>query len=367
MSGDDRRWMLRALRLASLAAGTTWPNPGVGCVIVRDGAVLGEGFTAAFVAEKSREHGEAAALRQCRERALTVTGATAYVTLAPCTKRSAAAGEACSLALRTAGVARVVIAVADPNQSDSVEHLTAHGVQVDTGVCAAEAEHLHGGFLSRITAKRPRFTGKWAMTLDGCLAAHTGASGWISSPEALALSRRRRRAFDAILIGGGTAKADDPQLLASRPRTRNAMSGPLRIVVSSGADLSDESRLLHSLDQAPLLVVHGVGADPSRLRTWGAEAQALDDPHDANQLARMLGGWGLNDVLVEGGAAIHGAFLRAGLYDRLEVYQGATTLGGGLPIARGTGVPAIPDGQHWHPETAPRLLGTTILTRWTRA
>jgi diaminohydroxyphosphoribosylaminopyrimidine deaminase/5-amino-6-(5-phosphoribosylamino)uracil reductase len=260
-----------------------------------------------------------------------------------------------------------VIAVTDPNQSDSVDHLTAHGVSVDTGVCAAEATHLHGGFLSRITAKRPRFTGKWAMTLDGCLAAHTGASGWISSPEALALSRRRRRAFDAILIGGGTAKADDPQLLASRPRRHGAGHGPLRIVVASAADLDDESRLLHSLDQAPLLVVHGVCADPARLRAWGAETQALDDPHDVGQLARMLGGWGLNDVLVEGGATLHGEFLRAGLYDRLEVYQGATTLGGGMPIARGQGVPAIPDGQHWRPETAPRLLGTTVLSRWTRA
>lgn len=360
MTAADRRWMLRALRLASLSSGTTWPNPGVGCVVVRDGRVLGEGHTGPS-SISPQEHGEAAALADAARRGHDVRGATAYVTLAPCTTRSTGT-TSCSELLIAAGIARVVVGVDDPHQHQSEARLSAAGVAYESGLCATVARHLHGGFLSRIVAKRPRFTGKWAMTLDGCLAAHTGKSGWISSPDALALSRRRRRAFDAILIGSGTQQSDDPQLLASRPRSR----GPLRILVSDAATLADDARLLQTLDQAPLLVIHGVAANPARLKAWGAELQALEDPHDAVQLARTLGAWGLNDVLVEGGATLHGAFLRAGLYDRLELYQGATTLGGGMPVANGVGAPAIPDGQHWLPECAPRMLGSTILSRWTR-
>ncbi len=358
--GSDHTWMLRALRIASLSLGTTWPNPGVGCILVRDGQVLGEGHTGSS-SLTPQQHGEAAALADAAQRGHDVRGATAYVTLAPCITRSTGT-TSCSQLLIAAGIARVVVGIDDPHQQESAARLTAAGIAYERGPCASEVRHLHGGFLSRITAKRPRFTGKWAMTLDGCLAAYTGKSGWISSPEALALSRRRRRAFDAILIGAGTQQADDPQLLASRPRTR----GPLRILVSADATVADDARLLQTLDLAPLLVIHGPTADPARLTAWGAELQALEDPHDVTQLARTLGAWGLNDVLVEGGAAVHGAFLRAGLYDRLELYHGATTLGGGLPVAAGLGAPAIPDGQHWLPEGAPRLLGTTILSRWTR-
>ncbi len=354
------------MRHASLALGTTAPNPGVGCVLVRDDRVIGEGRTSPST-HSPQVHGEAAALADAARRGHDPRGATAYVTLAPCTKRTAG-GSSCSDLLINAGIIRVVIGVDDPQQSATHAHLTQAGITCARGAPAeaAAAGHLHGGFLTRVTLKRPRFTGKWAMTLDGCLAAHTGASGWISAPEALELSRRRRRAFDAILIGSVTAIADDPRLLATRPRAK----APLRIVVSAAADLStviaDESRLLHTLDQAPLLVIHRVDVDPARLAGWGAELQALDDPHDVGQLARTLAGFGLNDVLVEGGAAIHGAFLSAGLYDRLEIYQGATTLGGGLPVARGIGAPSIPDGQHWRLEEPPRALGQTVLTRWTR-
>ncbi len=368
IAAADRHWMQRALRQASRCLGTTWPNPGVGCVLVRAGQVLGEGRTAPRGADHiPQEHAEAAAVRQAHAAGHDLRGATAFVTLAPCTKRSHPGCTACSTVLRQVGIARVVIALTDPQQPASVVELEAAGVVVDTGIEADLARQIHGGFLTRAVAKRPRFTGKWAMTLDGCLAAHTGASGWISSPEALALARRRRRAFDAILIGHGTARADDPQLLAVNARQRAGTATPLRIVLAADGQLAAESHLLSTLDQAPLLVVHGAAADASEVRAWGAEAQGLADPHDVRQLALLLGGWGLHDVLVEGGATIHGEFLRAGLYDRLELYQGATTLGGGLPIARGEGAPAIPDGQTWVPETAPRLLGTTILSRWQRA
>ena len=358
---DDRRWLLRALRLAALALGTTAPNPGVGCVLVRGDLLLGEGHTSP-ARTQPQIHAEAAAIAQARAAGQDLRGATAYVTLAPCTARSAG-GTSCTDLLVQAGVTRVVVAIDDPQQPQTAERFAAAGITYEANQLPDLARRVHGGFLSRVTAKRPRFTGKWALTLDGCLAAHTGKSSWISSPSALALSRRRRRAFDAILIGGGTAQADDPQLLASRPR----VIAPRRIVVSASGALPDDSRLLQTLDQAPLLMVHRLGADTAALSAWGADLQALEDPHDVLALARTLGGWGLNEVLVEGGAAIHGAFLRAGLYDRLEIYQGGTTLGGGLPVARGAGAPSIPDGQSWTLEEPPRALESTVLTRWTRA
>jgi diaminohydroxyphosphoribosylaminopyrimidine deaminase/5-amino-6-(5-phosphoribosylamino)uracil reductase len=353
----DSRWLQRACRLASKALGTTAPNPGVGCVLVREGVVLGEGRTSPAT-DTPQIHAEAAALAEAARRGHPTQGATAYVTLAPCTRRSAG-GTACAELLIAAGITRVVIGADDPSQGTSCAHLTTAGV---TAVCAHDpwAQHLHGGFLRRLSAKRPRFTGKWASTLDGFLATESGRSGWISSPLALALSRRRRRAFDAILIGSGTAKADDPQLLASHPRAKPL----LRIVLNATADLDDDSHLLHTLDRAPLLVVHHPDADTTRLKAWGVELLAVADAHDLPAVARSLAALGLNDILVEGGAAIHGAFLAARLYDRLELYQGGTTLGGGLAIARGRGVPTIPDGQHWQPECPPQVLGNTILTRW---
>lgn len=356
-AANDQHWLLRAFRQASFALGTTVPNPSVGCVIMRDGVLLGEGHTGPSTITP-QIHAEAAALADAQRRGHLTIGATAYVTLAPCTKRSVG-GTACSDLMIAAGIARVVIGAEDPHQAESAAYLSAAGIAV-VHARAATATHLHGGFLKRITAKRPRFTGKWAQTLDGFLATESGHSGWISSPVALELSRRRRRVFDAILIGSGTARADNPRLLASRTRAKPL----LRIVLNPQADLADDTHLLHTLDQAPLLVVHHPDADTARLRAWDVDLLAVADPHDLPAIARSLGALGLNDVLVEGGATIHGEFLRARLYDRLEIYQGGTTLAGGLPIARGPGAPTIPDGQHWLPECAPLVLGHTILTRW---
>ena len=354
---SDHHCLLRAFRQASFALGTTAPNPGVGCVIVRDGVLLGEGHTGPSTITP-QIHAEAAALADAKQRGYTTGGATAYVTLAPCTKRSVA-GTACSDHLIAAGITRVVIGAEDPHQAESSAYLTAAGITV-VHAGAAIATHVHGGFLKRITEKRPRFTGKWAQTLDGFMATESGHSGWISSPLALELSRRRRRAFDAILVGSGTARADNPRLLASRTRTKPL----LRIVLNAKADIADDAAMLQTLDQAPLLVVHHPDADTARLRGWGVDLLAVADPHDLAAVARSLGALGLNDILVEGGAAIHGAFLRAQLYDRLEIYQGGTTLAGGRPVSRGPGAPTIPDGQHWLPECPPMVLGHTILTRW---
>lgn len=336
--------MGRALRLASLSLGMTWPNPGVGCVLVRGGRIIGEG--------RHRRcgdlHAETAALADCRARGGDPRGATAYVTLAPCTRQGQQ--PPCADALVAAGIARVVAAIADPHQDAAAARLGGAGIAYAVGCLAHLAAHIHGGFLHRIASGRPRITGKWAHSRDGALAAAAGTRTAISCPAAYALMRRRRRAFDAVLVGAGTAAADDPALTAPRPRRHGDEPGPLRIVVARdgrlpGIRLRDAS--------APTLVVHARGAVPPA----GVRGLVVDDPHDPRQVAAALGTLGINDLVVEGGAQVHTVW--APLYDRLEIYAGAVSLPGGLPA------PRIPGGT-WLAEGAPGLVGTTGIARWTR-
>jgi diaminohydroxyphosphoribosylaminopyrimidine deaminase/5-amino-6-(5-phosphoribosylamino)uracil reductase len=354
--GEDAAWMRRALRLASRSAGMTWPNPGVGCVLVRAGMILGQGRHVCC----GDLHAETAALADCRARGHDPAGATAYVTLAPCTRHGRQ--PPCTEALVAARIARVVVAVADPAQDDARSVLTAHGIAYDTGVEAAAAAHLHGGFLTRIRLGRPRFTGKWAMSLDGAIAAADGRGGALSSPLALAAMRRRRRACDAILIGAGTAAVDDPTLLASTPRR----PGPVRVVVSAQGRAAP--RLLATIPAAPLWVVHDHRAPSEALATLacgGARTFAVADAHDPRAVAAVLGAQGLNDVVVEGGAAVHGVWLRAGLYDRLEVYLAPCVLGGGLPAAVGAGC-AVAAAAGYIAEEPPQQLDGTMRLRLRR-
>jgi diaminohydroxyphosphoribosylaminopyrimidine deaminase / 5-amino-6-(5-phosphoribosylamino)uracil reductase len=355
-SSDDRRWMQRALRLASLSLGRTWPNPGVGCVIARHGRLLGEGRHAVY----GQAHAEVNALSHCRALGNDPSGATAYVTLAPCTRHGKQ--PPCADALIAAGVARVVAAISDPNQDDPAIPLTQAGIQYDEGCLAEAAAQTHGGFLCRVGLGRPRLTGKWAMTLDGCLASHTGDSAWISSTSALAFSRRRRRAFDAILVGAGTVLHDDPSLLSAIPGERT----PVRVVVSRHAELPLNSKLIMTRPTSAIVLIHGPqapAAQRSALVSHGIELIEVADPHDPVHVATALGRHGFNEVLVEGGARVHGAFLRAGLYDRLELYVGAQTIGGGMGVAAGQGYALMNQSRYWQYEERPLILGDTVCLR----
>ncbi|MBA2480490.1 MAG: bifunctional diaminohydroxyphosphoribosylaminopyrimidine deaminase/5-amino-6-(5-phosphoribosylamino)uracil reductase RibD [Planctomycetes bacterium] len=363
MSAADDRWMVRALCLASLSLGRTWPNPGVGCVIVKDGRLIGQGRHETC----GDAHAEVRALADCRRRGNDAAGAAAYVTLAPCTRQGRQ--PPCVNALIAARISRVVAAIADPAQDDPTPALRGVGVTYRVGVLAQEAEHIHGGFLHRVRTGLPRLTGKWAMTADGFIAASTGAASWISSSAALSASRRRRRAFDAIVIGAGTARRDDPQLLALRARMHGSVPGPLRVVVSQTAELKPTSRLVASIPHAPLLVIHGEGVTERRrgeLRRLGATVKAVGDAHDPRLVARALADLGCNDVLVEGGSTLHGAWLRAGLFQRLEIYIGLKTLGGGMGVAAGEGAASIGFSQGWIAETPPAMLDGTLRLRLKR-
>ncbi len=342
--GIDVRWMARALRLASLSLGMTWPNPGVGCVLVRDDELLGEGRHRRC----GELHAETAALADCRAHGYDARGATAYVTLAPCTRQGRQ--PPCVAALIATGVRRVVAAIADPHQDEAGALLRAAGIAYEIGCLGHVARYVHGGFLSRVIRGRPRLTGKWAHSADGFIAAAPHTRTAISCAPAYTLMRRRRRAWDAIVVGAGTAASDDPALTAPRPRRHGDEAGPLRIVLARdgrvpGTRLRDGS--------APTLVVHARGSVPPS----GIAGLAVADPHDPAEVAQALGRLGLNDVMVEGGALVHAAWLP--FYDRLEIYVGAARLGDGVPA------PPPPDDA-WLAEGAPDVVGRTGFERWTR-
>ena len=341
---EDVRWMRRALRLASLSLGHTAPNPGVGCVIVRDGQLLGEGRHKRC----GEAHGEIQALASVAANGHDPAGATVYVTLAPCTSQGRT--PACSAALIRAGVGRVVAAIPYPIQLDPAKLFADAGIAYALGCESSVATRLHGGWLKRVTTGLPRCTGKWAMSLDGFIADIHGAPIAISGAQARQRSRRRRRAYDAIVVGSGTVLTDDPQLLATSGKS------PTRVVLSSSAQLKQETRLVTTLSKSPVVLIHDHHASEAnllKLQAQGVETISVDDAHDPLLVKQALGDKGFNDLLVEGGSAVHGSFLAAGAYDRLEIDIGAHTLGSGIPVSQTSSM------TNWTLESAACMRGET--------
>jgi diaminohydroxyphosphoribosylaminopyrimidine deaminase/5-amino-6-(5-phosphoribosylamino)uracil reductase len=319
--------MRAALALARRSLGRTWPNPAVGCVIVKDGRVIARGRTQ----DGGRPHAEVDALNQAGEAA---RGATAYVTLEPCSHFGKS--PPCADALVRAGVAKVVSAMEDPNpQVNGQGHarLRQAGIVVEVGEGAAEAAEINAGFLLRVKEGRPLFHLKLASSLDGRIATASGESRWITGEAARADGQRLRATHDAILIGAATARADDPELTCRLPGL--APRSPLRIVLDSQARLSPDSRLAATARQVPVWVLctpAAPAASRDALHRAGVEvvevAAAGDGRIDVATAARMLGERGLTRVLVEGGGEIAAAFLKAGLIDRISSYRAGLVLGG---------------------------------------
>lgn len=342
MSSDtDLHHMRAALSLAARGLGRTWPNPAVGCVLVRDGVVVGRGWTQ----PGGRPHAETEAL--ARAGALA-EGATAYVTLEPCNHYGKT--PPCSLALIAAKVARVVVACQDPDPrvaGGGLARLREAGVAVVTGVCEAEALVLNEGFFNRIQHARPLVTLKLATTLDGRIATATGESQWITGPTARAWGHRLRATHDAIMVGIGTALADDPELTCRLPGLEDR--SPVRVVVDSALRLPASSKLALTANRVPTWVVTRDDHDPARadaLAARGVEvipvAAGPTGRPDPVALATALAGRGLTRVLVEGGATLAGSLMGAGLVDRLEWFRAASLLGGdGLSAVSGFGVAAL--------------------------
>lgn len=325
-SADDRRFMRLAIALGRRGLGRVWPNPAVGCVIQRDGRILGRGWTG----PGGRPHAEAAALARCAD----ARGATAYVSLEPCAHHGRT--PPCSEALVRAGVARVVTAVTDPDPRVSGRghaHLRAAGIDVEEGVEAEAARAANAGFLLRLTETRPWLTLKLALTLDGRIATARGESRWITGPDSRRKVHALRACHDAVLVGGGTARADDPDLTV---RDLGVGHQPVRVVASRHLDLDPAGRLGRSAGAVPVWLVHADGLAPPEpwVKTGArliacATMQAALDPRD---MMATLARAGLTRVLCEGGGALASSLIGAGLVDELVVFSAGKLIGSdGLP------------------------------------
>jgi diaminohydroxyphosphoribosylaminopyrimidine deaminase/5-amino-6-(5-phosphoribosylamino)uracil reductase len=318
-SADDHRFMARALELAARGLYTTTPNPRVGCAIVNNGVVVGEGWH-----EKAGSaHAEVNALRAAGAAA---RGATAYVTLEPCNHHGRT--PPCSLALIDAGIARVIAAMHDPNTKvgGGLQHLAAAGIAVESGLLEAEARDLNAGFISRMTRGRPWLRLKVAASLDGKTALENGVSQWITGADARRDGHAFRARACAVLTGMGTIKDDDPLLTVRDVPTPRQ---PLRVVVDSRFEIPLSAKIL---DGKPVLVAIAQEnpAKAAALRSMGADTVRLPNAHgkvDLMALMQELARRELNEVHVEAGSRLNGSLLREGLVDELLFYFAPMLIG----------------------------------------
>lgn len=319
----DESYMREALRLAEFARGRTSPNPLVGALIVRDGVVVANGWHRAA----GEPHAEIHALRMAGDLA---RGAALYVTLEPCAHHGRTGP--CAEAVIAAGVARVVVALRDPNPlvaGRGIAMLEAAGIEVVTGVLEDEARRQNETFLKWITTKRPFVTLKTAMTLDGKIASRTGASAWITGESARMRVHEYRDAYDAILIGIGTLLVDDPSLTARLPDRPG--HHPLRIVLDSEARTPISAKLVTD-GAAPTVIAVSERADPKRmnlLRACGAEVVTLGAERvDIGCLLDWLGERECTSLFVEGGAEANWSFLAGGHADKVHAFIAPMLMGG---------------------------------------
>lgn len=354
--------MTAALELARRGLGRTWPNPSVGCVIVRDGVVVGRGATR----PGGRPHAETEALAHA---AAAAHGATVYVSLEPCAHHGKT--PPCADALIAAGVARVVVAMEDPDPrtaGQGIARLKAAGIAVTLGVAAQEAARVNAGFVSRVTRLRPSVTLKVAATLDGRVALASGLSKWITGEEARQRGHLLRASHDAILAGAGTVRTDDPALTCRAPGLEGCQ--PVRIVADSGLRTPTDSLLARSMDIAPLWLVCGEGAPADAAAIWrdrGAEVIEVrrDDDGRLSPVAMMmaLGERGLTRLLVEGGPLLATALLREHLIDTLVWFQAPVLLGGDAQAAVGAlEAHVLEDAIRGEPVTLARVGRDTMLS-----
>jgi len=320
----DQQMMARALQLAHQGLHSTMPNPRVGCVIARDGQVLGEGFTQ----PAGQDHAEVQALKACQSAGRETSGATAYVTLEPCSHFGRT--PPCANALLQAGIKRVVAAMVDPNPliaGKGLAMLTEHGLETTSGLMADEARELNIGFVSRMERGRPWLRVKLAASIDGRTALANGVSQWITGPAARADVHRWRARSCTMLTGSGTVLADDPELTVRLVATTRQ---PQRIVVDSQLQTPPDAKIV-----APGTLIVCANAETQRaaaLQQRGAELLALpaaDGRIDLPALLTELGRRGINELHVEAGATLNGALIRAGLIDEYLLYLAPKLLGSG--------------------------------------
>ncbi len=358
---SDTDYMAHALALAARGLGRTWPNPAVGCIIVRDDRILGRGWTQ----PGGRPHAETMALAQAGD----ARGGTAYVTLEPCAHHGKT--PPCAEALIRARITRTVTALTDPDPRVSGKGhamLRDAGIEVTENIMSLPAERLNAGFLKRVTRGLPAVTLKLATTLDGRIATASGESRWITGPQARAYVHTLRLSHDGVLIGSGTARADDPDLTV---RDIGATHQPVRIVIDSTLSHRPDSRLGATAKKHPVWIVHSQSAEPAAIAAWRATGAALipcamDGSHiDVTAALRALAACGLTRILCEGGGTLAASLVRAGLVDDL-IHLGAGSLIGaeGFPALGALGLTTLGAAPRFRLLES-RSIGLDTLSHWT--
>jgi len=355
--------MRRALEIAERGRGVVEPNPLVGAVLVREGHIVGEGWHERF----GGDHAEVRALQAAGDAA---RGATLYVTLEPCCHHGKT--PPCTDALIRAGIGRVVAALADPFPlvaSRGVAQLQAAGIAVEIGLCESEARRQNAPYLKLVGAGRPYVHAKWAMTLDGKIATRTGDSKWISNEASRRKVHELRGRMDGILVGIGTALADDPLLTARPPGPRVAG----RVVLDSKARLPLTAQLVRTARTIPTMIVVSSTAPRDRvdaLREAGCEIIAPSPEQEGSpRVVTLLGELGKRrwtNLLVEGGSDVLGRFLDAGMIDEVHVFVAPRLVGGAqgkTPVA-GRGVESLADAWNLSAWQSEMLDGDVYLRGW---
>jgi diaminohydroxyphosphoribosylaminopyrimidine deaminase/5-amino-6-(5-phosphoribosylamino)uracil reductase len=329
----DRRFMELALTLGRRGLGRTWPNPAVGAVVVKDGVIVGRGWTQAG----GRPHAEPVALAQAGEAARR---ATVYVTLEPCSHFGKS--PPCADAIIAAGISRVVAAIEDPNPKVAGQghaKLRAAGISVDIGLCATDAAYAHAGHFRRIRDKRPHVILKLAVSSDEKIGAHGHKPVAITGEESKARVHLLRAQCDAILVGIGTVLADDPLLTCRLPGMEKR--SPVRAVLDRSLRIPGQSRLVHSARETPLWVFASELADaPAATKLGGAGAQVIGvapkekQGLDLDAVLRVLAERGITRLLVEGGSRVASSLVARGLVDEIWLLRGSSAVGA-------DGVPAL--------------------------
>ena len=355
--------MALALSLGRRGWGNTWPNPAVGCVVVSDGMIVGRGWTA----PSGRPHAETQALAQAGDAA---RGADVFVTLEPCAHQGQT--PPCAQALIDAGVARVVVAVGDTDDrvaGRGFAMLRDAGIKVVTGILEAQARQDNIGFFSRVEQGRPMVTLKLASSFDGRIATATGESQWITQGAARRVVHAMRASHDAVMVGGGTVRADDPTL---NVRDMGAVRQPARVVVSRRLDIPLTGKLAQTAADVPLILCHGADAPGMLQDAWrGMGAVMLPctvrgTQLDMSDVLQQLGAHGLTRVFSEGGSAIAASLLRADLVDHLIGFTAGVVIGaeglsgiGPMGLARLGAAPRFD-------LVETQAVGPDVLHRWVR-
>lgn len=313
----DEAYMRMALSLAQDGLGRVWPNPAVGCVLVNDGVPVGYGRTA----DGGRPHAEAEAIKAAGDRA---QGATAYVTLEPCHHEGKT--PPCSQALIDAGVARAVVACLDPDPrtaGQGIAAMKAAGLDVEVGLYQEMARDLNAGFFSRLEKKRPYICLKQAVSLNGMIASAPGQRTQISGHEAHAYLHDLRASYDSIAVGIGTVLADDPMLSA---RVEGVEHSIVRVVFDSSLQIPIDSKLVQSASQDPVWVVYKAADEAKKKALQDKGVELIESGACVQSAAHALAEKGITRLLVEGGAKLHHSFIKAELYDEVQILRSVNPL-----------------------------------------